>query len=123
MNHPEVLIDKSTIEPILGLCKELAIHAKSAFELMGDNPIVADAKYAFKWILTNAEQNEQGAFFIRQNTLHSTPRFKNSKLERLMKALEVLQERHILSKQQTKPTRKPTYIFFVNPIVLKNKNI
>jgi putative DNA primase/helicase len=112
-------IQTKRIEPVLDLCEKLIVHAQAAFDLIGDDPVVSDAKYAFKWVLGNAERDEQGAYFIRQNALHSTPRFKNSKLERVSKALDVLRERNITSGQYKLATKKPTYVYYANPSIFE----
>jgi putative DNA primase/helicase len=112
-------IGLKNLEHVLDLCERLIVHAQAAFDLMGDDPVIADAKYTLKWIFKNTERNEQGAHFIRQNALHSCSRYKNSKLERVTKALDVLRERHITSGQYKLATRKPTYIFYVNPAIFE----
>jgi hypothetical protein len=112
-------IKQQTIEPILDLCESLIIHTQAAFDLLGDDPAIGDAKYALKWLRVNAVQNEQGAYMFRQNALHSVPRFKNSKLARVTKALDILHERHIISTQQTLATKKPTYVYHVNPAIFQ----
>jgi putative DNA primase/helicase len=110
-------ISKATMEAVLDLCEKLIVHAQAAFDLLESEESISDAKYAFKWLLTNREKDDRGAFFIRQNALHSCSRFKKSKLERVTRALEMLRERNIVSAQFKLPTRKPTLIFYVNPSV------
>ena len=112
-------INQQIIEPVLDLSEKLIVHAQAVFDLIGDDAVVADAKHALKLTLAKAERNESGAFFVRQNVLHTSPRFKNSKLDRLLKALDILRERNIISTQQNLPTRKPTYVYFVNPAIFE----
>lgn len=114
------VIDKDTITPILKLCEGLIIHAMAAFDLMGDDPAIGDAKHALKWLLSNARQDQKGAWFIKQNDLHCTPKFKSSKAERVIKALDVLRERNIISAQFKLATKKPTLVYYVNPAVMRN---
>ncbi len=118
------LIGIDIMAPVLDLCEKLIVHTMAAFDMMGDDPVVNDAKYAFKWLIQNSEKNDQGAYSFRQNVLHSTPRFKNSKLERVMKALDVLIERNIISRQQRdKSTKKPTLFYYVNPSVVNQQSV
>ncbi len=112
------VISKETVEPVLDLCEKLIIHAQAAFDMMGDDPVIADAKAVFKWIVGNTETDD-GTYFIKQSELHNSGRFKNSKLERLTKALEVLRERHILGPQRrVKTDGRPSIRWYVNPAVV-----
>jgi len=115
-------ISRERMEAVLELCKKLLLHARAAYVLVDDDKCVADAKYALNWILTHAEVDENGAYFIRKNDLLHTPQFKNSNVKRLNKALDMLFEQNILSSEETLPTRKPTNIRYVNPLILKIKD-
>ena len=115
-------ISRERMEIVLELCKKLLLHARAAYELIDDDKCIADAKYALNWILTHAEVDENGAFFVRQNALHCTPRFKNSKVERVIRALDILFEQNIVSLPCKLATRKPTKIRFINPLIFKLKD-
>lgn len=114
-----LVMSNETIEPVLELCRKLIGHAKAAYDLLEHNVDDADAKYALKWLLANAEVNQNGLVFIRQNALHRSSRFKNSKLERVTNALTILRRRDMVSQQFTLPTAKPTYIYLINPALFK----
>ena len=126
-------IDHQRLIAVQDMCKQLVIHAGSMFNLMGDNAAISDAKYCLGWILANSIQDSENtpveavitrknrqnpAWLFRQNALHKSPRFKNSKLDRVLEALKILEQRHIISKQFKLPTKKPTYVYWVNPDVL-----
>lgn len=108
-------VGQATMIKALDLCELLIKHAQAAFDLMSDEASIADAKFALKWIL----QQRSGTF--RQNDLHREGRFNKSKVERLTKALEILTERHLISSRVVLQTRKPTYIYFVNPALLEGR--
>jgi putative DNA primase/helicase len=107
-----LVINKETIERALDLCELLIVHAQAAFNLMGSDPCIEDAKYIFNWIISR----KQASF--KQTELHQTGRFKNSKVDRLIHALDVLIGRHIISGRHSLNTRKPTYIYHVNNAIL-----
>jgi putative DNA primase/helicase len=113
-------IELDTMEKAMELCKKLIIHAQGTFELLDDDGSMADAKWALNWIKSHVETDDAtGAFYIKQNALHKSVIFKNSKLERITKALDVLRERNIVSPQFKLPTpQKSTYVYFINPAVL-----
>ena len=115
------------MRPILELSKQLIIHAQAAFGCLEDDSGIADAKWVLEWIPKEDKQpggkhaklDANGAFYIKQNDLHRSSRFNKSKLERVVKALAILQERNIVSGQYRLDTKKPTSIYFVNPAVMK----
>lgn len=116
-NPNEISVD--TLRPVIALSKKLIVHAQAAFDQMEDDGGISDAKVALKWIKTHCEKDDQGAFFFKQSALHSCSRFKNSKLERVLKALNILQERRMISTRFSLPTKKPTFIYYVNPVLMK----
>ncbi len=104
-------INKQTMTRALDLCALLIGHAQAAFEMMGCDPSVSDAKYVLRWLMDNRERS------CKQNDIHRLPRFKNGKVDRVIKAVDVLHERHILSKRDELSTKKPTLIYHVNPAI------
>ncbi len=114
-------IEKSTLEKVVDACDVFIEHAMVAFDLMGDDLPMADAKYSYKWILANAQRDDRGAYFIKHRDLHCTPRFKNSKGDRVRHAMAVLYDRHITSQLIKLPTKKPTYIYYVRPDIFNTK--
>lgn len=113
-------ISKETLEPALDFCEKLITHAQAAFGAMGDDPLIADAKWTLRWLTAHAQSDEKARYFVNQNELHKSGRFKNSKLERLTKALEILRERNILSPQQKESTGgRPALRWYINPAVIQ----
>lgn len=109
-------INEQTMMRALDLCQALIGHAQAAFELMGCDPSISDAKYILKWLLETGEKS------CKQNDIHKLSRFKNGKVDRVIKAIGVLHERHILSKREELDTRKPTLIYHVNPAIFGGSN-
>lgn len=103
-----------TMERAIRLAKLLIVHAQAAFDLMSNDPAIEDAKYILRWILDGKQLQ------FRQNKLHRTGRFSKSKIDRLKKALAVLQDRHIVSELQVENGRKPILAYHVNPAVFEN---
>ena len=114
-------IQKDSLEKVLDACEIFTEHTTVAFDLMGDDLVVADAKYSYKWILASVQRDDKGAYFIKHNDLHCTPRFKNSKSERVKLAMAVLNDRNITSPLIKLPTKKPTYIYYVRPDIFAGK--
>jgi hypothetical protein len=109
------VVNAATMERSLNLCTKLISHARAAFDLMATDAAIADAKFILQWILA------EGADKFLKNNLHRLGRFSKSKVDRLNKALEILADRGIISKQQSFGPGKPTQYFWVNPkLVVKN---
>ena len=107
------VISKPTIEKALDLAELLITHAKAAFELMGTDAAIPDAKFVLQWIIKN------GADSFRRNELHKALHGKFHRVDRLKAALQVLTERNIISEPQERPTgKRPEIIHTVNPAVL-----
>jgi putative DNA primase/helicase len=108
------IISNATIERALDLAQSLIVHAKAAFDLMGSDPAIPDAKFILQWIIRN------GADSFRRGDLHKALHGKFQRVERLISALKVLTERNIVSEPQERPTgRRPEIIYTVNPAILK----
>lgn len=119
------VVSRETFLRAVKLSRKLLEHAIVAFDSMGGDPVVNDAKFALNWAMSHHEVDTvSGARFIRQNELHKSGRFKNSKLERVLKALEVLLERHIVSPRRfLEPASgkgRPASIFYLNPVIFQN---
>jgi hypothetical protein len=119
-NISSLQIGKDTIASVLELAKNLVFHAQAALALMSNEQGLNDAEYILRWLTNHSECDEQGAYFFRRNELHKNSRFNKSKVDRLTKALSILTERHIVSPLCKLPTRKPTLIHYVNPVILKD---
>lgn len=108
------VISLATIEKALDLGELLIAHAKAAFGMMGSDPAVSDAKFILQWIISN------GAGSFRRGDLHKALHGKFQRVDRLILALKVLTERHIISEPQKQPTgRRPGIVYLVNPSVLE----
>jgi hypothetical protein len=109
-NH---LINKATLERALDLCELLIKHARATFDLMGADEAIADAQHVLKWILG------QGGPFFKRSDCQKDLRGRFRRVNRLLKALEALTERHIISNPETLPTKKPTIVYYINPKILE----
>jgi len=111
------IINISTIERALDLAELLIAHAKAAFDLMGSDPAIPDAKFILQWII------KTGADSFRRGDLHKATHGRFQRVDRLIMALKVLTERNIISEPQDRPTgRRPEIIYTVNPSILKGGN-
>ena len=106
-----LVIDESTMKNALSIADLLTQHAVAAFNLMGMDLAIEDAKAVLQWIRTNA------SIAFRQTELVLAMRNRKlGKPERLVKALRVLYQRNIVSSGiKIMTTRKPTTIYHVNP--------
>lgn len=106
-------ISLGTMKNAIALSEILIDHAKVAFDMIGSDPAVEDAKVVYKWIISNGEE------CFRRSDLHHAMHGKFLKVDRLKAALLVLTERNIISEPVSKPTgRKPKIVHYVNPSVL-----
>ncbi|MRR56986.1 MAG: DUF3987 domain-containing protein [Deltaproteobacteria bacterium] len=105
-------INTQTIERALCLCDLLIIHAKAAFNLMGEDQATKDAKELFVWIVKMGE-----SVFTRNEAYKGVRIFRDT--ERLERALRVLTNRHIISEPVNKRTGgRPSIVYKVNPDIL-----
>lgn len=109
------IISKDTIGKALDLSELLISHARAAFDLMGSEQAVNDAKIVFTWL-----RSLPGDHFTQREALKKHEgRFK--RLERLKKGLDVLTERHIISTPQTTATGdkggRPGIYYLINPAI------
>jgi len=90
----------------------------AAFDLIGDDAAVADAKWALNWLRIYAEPDKSGAYVIRQNALHSSSRFKKLQIRKgRQRSKSVVRTKHHQQAMQA-PKKKPTLIYYVNPAVM-----
>lgn len=107
------VISTATIEQALDLAQLLIVHAKAAFDMMGSDPAIPDAKFLLQWIIRN------GADSFRRSDLHKATHGRFLRVDRLISALRVLTERNIISEPQQRPTgRRPGIFYMVNPSIL-----
>ena len=107
------MINKKTLEAALDLCDSLIIHAQATFELMGGDEQTTDAKHILKWMLKRKDT------FFKRRDCQQELRGRFRRVDKLVKALDVLIERNFVSKPEMLPTRKPTIIYHINPKLLK----
>lgn len=108
-----VSILESTMENALAITTALTEHAIAAFGLMGIDQTTEDAKTIFYWIKSAGKK-----MFTQSELVLAMRNKKLGKSERLLKALQVLYERNIVSIPVKMPTRKPTSVYYVNPEIL-----
>lgn len=102
-------INLQSIERAIGLCELLVSHARATFDLIGDDPTTKDAKEVYEWIV----QRRLSSF--HQNELYKQLR-KFRTVDRLVKALKILIDRHIISVPRKVSTKgRPSIIYDVNP--------
>ena len=104
------------MEKALDLSELLISHAQAAFDLMGSDQTVNDAKIVFTWLRSLSSDH----FTQREALKRHEGRFK--RLERLTKALDVLVERHIISPQKTNIADRrgrPSIYYQINPALKK----
>lgn len=127
-NADKVLVSKERVEDAIAFGKVLIEHAHAVFDMMGVDPVQDDARYALQWIRGHCERDEKGAFFKESGKtgLYKAGKFKNGRMDRVRKALAILQERNIIGPMEKKdlpsPDRKgpgnKTHIRYVNPRAL-----
>jgi hypothetical protein len=80
---------------------------------MGIDQATEDAKAIFSWINARTEPT-----FTLSDVVFAMRNKKLGKSERLIKALSLLNARNLISIHIRLVTRKPTTIYYVNPILL-----
>ena len=102
-------INKQTMERALDLCELLIQHAQATFDCIGSDEATADAQYIYKWLVKQKE------IYFKRRDCQQALRGRFRKVGRLLRALDVLTERHIISRPDTLPTKKPTIVYHINP--------
>ncbi len=105
-------IRESTMANALSIAFSLTEHALEAFNLMGLDQSTNDAKSIYQWINTHIKNS-----FTQSDIVLAMRNKKLGKPERLSKALLILQTRNIISSPVKLPTRKPTTLYYVNPLL------
>ena len=91
------------------MCEKLITHAQGVFELMGGDQVYADARYVLKWVIEQPEAD------FKRSDCQQALRGRFRRVDRLIKALEVLSERNYISPPEKLTTKKPTVIHHINP--------
>jgi hypothetical protein len=111
-------IGTKTMQPIIELCKKLIVHAQAVFEGLERDASASEAKAALQWVLNHQERLDSGALYFKQHDLYRFGRFNKHPKDRLRKALNILQERNIISDEQKLPTpQKATTVHYINPAI------
>ncbi len=107
------VISVSTIRNAIKLSELLIDHAKAAFDMIGTDPEIDDAKFILQWLLAYGKTPS-----FKRNDLHRALHGKFTKIDRLDDALKILTERHIISEQISKSTgHRPIKLHYVNPSI------
>lgn len=100
----------------------LTQHAVAAYNLIGIDQNLQDAKELFNWIVEQNKRNKQNkqnnASFTQTEVTYAMRHRKLGKKERLASALQILIDRNILQSRVDSSTHKPTTHFLVNPLLL-----
>jgi hypothetical protein len=113
--------DRESIETpemmtVLKLCDQLISHAQQAFDCMGSDQAITDAKVVLSWIIKNGE------LCFKRSTCQRSHRGRFPKLDRLLKALEILQSWNVISGVEilkAKGSGRPSPTYHVNPDLLE----
>lgn len=108
-------ISLGTMESAAYLALLLIDHARAAFNLMGIDQAIEDAKAVFDWI------KARSAAVFGRTECHRALHGRFTTAARLNAALRVLAERNILSGPElllTTAGKRPTTVFRVNPAIL-----
>jgi serine/threonine protein kinase len=97
----------------LTIAESLVEHAIVAFGLIGIDQTTEDAKTILHWIKKRNEHT-----FTKSDVVFAMRNKKLGKSERLAKTLHLLNERNIISSPIQHFNRKPTTVYYVNPILL-----
>jgi hypothetical protein len=109
-----LIITETTMTHALHIATLLAEHATVAFNLMGVDQATEDAKAVCQWLIARNEPS-----FTQSDIVLAMRNKKLGKSERLLKAMQLLHERNIISLPiRLATTRKPTTLYYVNPQLL-----
>ncbi len=112
-------VEVETVIAAIGIAAYLIGHALAVFDVRGEDPGLADARYLLKWL----ERHPRGCFTVRD--LHvALSRGRFAKVADLESALAVLQAHGYIRPQPPKetkgPGRKPSPAYDVNPMPPQN---
>ena len=113
-------IPADTMERAIRIGRYLIPHARAAFDLMGFDPLVADARYVLAWVRRRAAGLVGFAFTKRDAFEGTKGRFKQ--VADLELALGLLEKHHSIRMLPAEPRpgrgRPPSPTYEVNPLVL-----
>lgn len=109
-------IKLETLERAVNLCESLIPHAKAAFDIMGVEQDVSDANTILSWIQGRGEAS------FKRADCHRKFHGRFPKLDRLIKALDVLQGWNVISEPchvKREGVGRPSIVYHINPAILK----
>jgi hypothetical protein len=109
-------ISADSMDRAVRLSTLLIAHAQAAFDLMGVERDLEDAKYLLQEIIKKKLPT------VKRTELWNIPRFKRHGKLRIDPALLALEDRFIISSPLRAQTKKPTIYFAVNPNLLDCQN-
>lgn len=112
----DTIISDVSMMNALQIASLLTTHALAAFNLIGIDQTIEDAKTVNRWL-----RSRNAPSFTQSEIVLAMRNKKMSKPERLQKALLILQERNIISAPVKLTTRKPTTLYHVNPFFAQKK--
>lgn len=113
--HGHREIDGESMQRAITICSRLVAHAAAVFDIVGAEPALEDAKICWRWI------ERQRALEFSRNEIHRAYHNRFAKVERLVRALEILKERSLIAgphKGQATGGRPPI-MYRVNPAALR----
>lgn len=107
-------IGKHDVEAAINMAEVLSMHALTAFDLMGADPALDSARVVLRWI----ERESKPEFTFRDcHYAHKTRYKRTTDIE---PAIDVLIERYLIRPRVAKVAHRPSRIFEVNPVILKD---
>jgi hypothetical protein len=110
----EIPIQQQTAEQAITVAKYLIPHARAAYAEMGTDPVVEDAKCILRWL------EEKGIETFTKRNLHQELRGRFERVQKLDPLLALLIEHGFIRErtgdQHSRPGRKPSPTFDVNPL-------
>ena len=109
-------IDIETMVKAVDLCELLIPHAQEAFDMMGEDQAIADARAILEWIVSEREP------FFKRSNCHKKFHGRFKKVDRLKAALDVLRGWNVISdSRDVKPEKggRPAIVYDVNPKTLE----
>lgn len=105
-----LVISGRELEAYLDLGDILIQHSSCAFSMMGSDEVTTDARHVARWIYKNRTLK------LSQHDIYRGCQGRIKKMDRLIKALEILIDRNIVSEPvPLKTGGRPTTLLHVNP--------
>lgn len=108
----DLVISEDSMGRALSIAERLIDHAIAAYSLLGTDQAIEDAKELLAWIKSYGRR-----LFTQTEMVYALRNRKLGKAERLNKALRILIERNLLTMQRHPTPRKPTFEYYVHPVV------